>query len=111
MSDNKKHAMLSPSGSERWLNCTPSAYLESLEPFQPPSEFAAEGTEAHALAELKLSYMLGKISVEEYDTRFENFMLHSEYYNSEFNEFVNDYCEEVMAIIKDDYVGLEVEVT
>ena len=26
---NMAHALLAPSGSERWLNCTPSAYLES----------------------------------------------------------------------------------
>ena len=41
---NDKHAMLSPSSSHRWLHCTPSAYLESLEPYQPSSKFAAEGT-------------------------------------------------------------------
>lgn len=105
-----KHALLSPSSSHRWLKCTPSALLESLEPFQPPSIYAEEGTEAHFLSELKLSFMLGKTSPTEYDTRFESFMMGSKYYNSEFNEFVNDYCREVMAIVKEDYAGKDIDV-
>lgn len=108
--NKSNHAFLSPSSSERWLACTPSAKLEALEPFQPPSVYAAEGTEAHSLAEIKLAYMLGKISVEEYDTRFESFRINSNYYNAEFNDFVNDYCVEVMTIIKEDYKDQEVEV-
>ena len=63
MDEVRTHALLSPSGSEKWLNCTPSAYLESLEPYSPPSVYAAEGTEAHALSELKLSYMLSLIQI------------------------------------------------
>lgn len=106
----EKHAMLSPSSSSRWLACTPSAYLESLEPSQIPSKYAAEGTDAHFLAELKLSYMLRQISVTEYDTRFEHFVMSSQFYNAEFNEFVNDYCQEVMAIIKEDYGDQPIEV-
>lgn len=47
------HAVLSPSGAHRWLNCTPSARLE-LEFEDAESEAAAEGTAAHALAEHKL---------------------------------------------------------
>jgi len=54
--------------------------------------------------------MLGKISPIEYDTRFENFVMNSVYYNSEFNEYVNDYCAEVMAIVKEDYAGKNVDV-
>lgn len=47
------HALLSASGAHRWLNCIPSARLESDEP--ESSSFAAEqGTAAHALAEHKL---------------------------------------------------------
>lgn len=105
-----KHSLLSPSSSSRWLACTPSAFLESLEPFSPSSIYAAEGTDAHFLSELKLSYMLGKISPIEYDTRFENFVMNSQYYNAEFNDFVNDYCKEVMTIIKEDYANEKVEV-
>lgn len=103
------HALLSPSSSHRWLVCTPSAKLEANEPstFSP---YAKEGTEAHALAEIKLSYMLGQITVEEYNTRFENFKLTSEYYNQEFNEYVNDYCIEIMTIVNEDYKGQDVKV-
>lgn len=96
------HTLLSPSASHRWLVCTPSAKLEAAEP-GISTIYAEEGTEAHALAELKLSYMLGKISPDVYDTKFEEFKLTSKYYDETFNEFVNDYCEEVMTIIKEDY--------
>lgn len=103
------HVMLSPSSSHRWLICTPSAKLESYEPGSI-SKYAEEGTEAHALAELKLSYMLGKILPDEYDTKFEYFKLTSKYYDEVFNEFVNNYCQEVMTIVKEDYKGLNVKV-
>ena len=96
------HVMLSPSTSHRWLVCTPSAKLESYEP-GISSKYAEEGTEAHALAELKLSYMLGKISPEEYDTKFEYFRMTSKFYDEVFNDYVNSYCQEVMTIVKEDY--------
>ena len=47
------HALLSASGAYRWLNCTPSACLESDEP-ESTSAAAEQGTAAHALAEHKL---------------------------------------------------------
>lgn len=46
----EQHAMLSASGSSRWLVCTPSASLEALEP-ATTSVFAEEGTKAHTEAE------------------------------------------------------------
>ena len=48
MSD--QHALLSASGAHRWLNCPPSAVLESREP-DSTSAAAEQGTVAHALAE------------------------------------------------------------
>lgn len=104
------HAFLSPSSAHRWLVCTPSAYLEAQEPFVDSTIYAKEGTEAHALAELKLSYMLGKINDEQYVARFQEFKLTSEYYNEEFNDYVNDYCQEVMTIVKEDYKDQDVKV-
>ena len=48
-----KHAVLSASSSERWLNCPPSARLcEAYE--DKGSDYAAEGTDAHALCEFRL---------------------------------------------------------
>lgn len=55
------HAVLSASGSHRWLNCTPSARLE-LEFENTTSEAAIEGTAAHALCEHKLKKILKKRS-------------------------------------------------
>lgn len=56
-----RHAILSASGSHRWLNCTPSARLE-LEFENTTSEAAREGTAAHALCEHKLKKFLKKRS-------------------------------------------------
>ena len=53
-----KHAVLSASSSERWLNCPPSARLcEAYE--DKGSDYAAEGTDAHALCEFRLKQALG----------------------------------------------------
>ena len=53
-----KHAVLSASSSERWLNCPPSARLcEAYE--DKGSDYAAEGTDVHALCEFRLKQALG----------------------------------------------------
>lgn len=49
----ERHALLSASSSHRWIHCPPSARLcESFE--DKSSDYAAEGTDAHALCEYKL---------------------------------------------------------
>jgi len=54
----KGHALLSASSSDRWLHCPPSARLcESYD--DKGSDYAAEGTDAHALCEYKLRQALG----------------------------------------------------
>ena len=54
----KGHAILSASSSDRWLHCPPSARLcESYD--DKGSDYAAEGTDAHALCEYKLRKALG----------------------------------------------------
>ena len=53
------HAKLSASGSEKWMTCTPSMFAEA--PFEDEgSEFAREGTFAHAVFEQELLHFLGK---------------------------------------------------
>ena len=48
-----KHALLGASKAEQWLACPPSARLQESVT-ENPSEYAEEGTVAHALAEIKL---------------------------------------------------------
>lgn len=59
------HAKLSASGSAKWLNCPGSIELESGFPDET-SEYAAEGTKAHSLGELKINLELGNISKAKY---------------------------------------------
>ena len=44
------HALLSASAAERWLHCTAAPRLEATLP-DSGSEYAAEGSLAHAIAE------------------------------------------------------------
>lgn len=66
----ESHAILSASGSHRWLNCTPSALLErGFE--NKTSDAAEEGTAAHNLCEHKLKKVLkmrSKRPISSYDS-------------------------------------------
>lgn len=48
------HSKISPSKSERWVNCPGSVILEAECPAQLTSKYAAEGTAAHEIAALCL---------------------------------------------------------
>lgn len=61
------HALLSPSAAARWTECPPSVRLNEkfIDRFgAESSEYAEEGTKAHALAELKLRFQLDKIDMD-----------------------------------------------
>lgn len=59
------HAILSPSGASRWLNCTPSARLEQQFP-DTAGDAAKEGTLAHSLGELLLRRYNKEISQKQF---------------------------------------------
>lgn len=59
---SRKHALLSASGSSRWLRCTPSARLEEKFEESKQSVYAREGTLAHEFADVKLRHLNGEIS-------------------------------------------------
>jgi len=98
------HAILSASGSKRWLSCTPSARLEATLPEQKkaPGSFdhSAEGTLAHTLAEVKLRFQLNQIGQEEYDNEVQK-VKESEYYNEELEEYVDNYVVYVRSQISE----------
>lgn len=61
------HAILSASSAARWLQCPPSARLNAAVP-DTVSEYAAEGTRAHAAAEACLNaYLKGRKAKPKYD--------------------------------------------
>lgn len=94
MEEERQHAILSASTAHRWLTCTPSARLELEEGQEECSVYAEEGTAAHALAEIMLSYQFDKINAAEYEkalTDWHNTEVYEKYYNAEFQEYVNSH--------------------
>lgn len=107
-----EHALLSASDSDRWLSCPPSARLgESIE--ERASEYAKEGTFAHALAELKLANYLGDLTGLKYNTELKK-LKQDILYSRELEEDVQTYVDfaiekinEAKARTKDAVVLLE----
>lgn len=85
-----KHALLTASGSKRWLSCPPSARLEATFA-EKETIAAAEGTAAHSLAEYKL-----KRKLHYYCKRPV-----SEYEDAAMDQHTDDYAAYVMGIIAD----------
>ena len=94
---NGKKKSLSASNSTRWLACQPSVLLERTMPYetQIESEYMAEGTLAHEMAELKLRYMNGETTKVEYLEAIKKVKSH-EFYSSEINMHTDAYVEFVM---------------
>lgn len=97
----RKHALLSPSGSYRWLNCTPSARYE--ERFvKGSSVYADEGTLAHDIAALRLNHFTGKVKNTTFQKQWAEFKAH-ELYQPEMDRYVDGYVE----YVKEMYINLK----
>lgn len=85
------HAILSPSSSERWLNCTPSARLADAAGSKT-SEYAEEGTTAHELAEYALkSWTDGTFYPECDELPVPREIASNKYYSEEMKEAISHY--------------------
>lgn len=101
-----KHAFLSPSGSHRWLNCPPSAMLESEFPGGNNSA-AEEGTAAHAFCEHELKKALrrrNKRPVSDYDSD------EMQEYTDSYVDYVLEQLEVAKQTCKDPMVLIEQKV-
>lgn len=95
------HALLSASGSKRWMSCPPSARLEQ-QFADSTSVFAAEGTFAHAWGELFLKmYLHGKHNPEY--TKQLRALEKNEFFSIELNEYVQSYVDYVIERINAAY--------
>ena len=86
------HSLLSASSSHRWLHCPPSARLcEGYD--DKGSNFAAEGTDAHALCEYKLRAALGMEAKDPTEDL--------SWYDAEMEESANGYAAFVMELVEE----------
>lgn len=90
------HAVLSPSSSERWLNCTPSARLVEAAGSKT-SEYAKEGTTAHELAEYALkSWIDGTFYPECDEMPVPDEIAKNKYFSEEMRDAVGEYVNFVV---------------
>lgn len=88
------HAKLSASGSHRWMACPPSADLEREFPDEQ-SPYAAEGTFAHELAELKLSRQIANTVKPSAFKRQLVLLRENEWWSQELEDYVDQYVAQV----------------
>lgn len=89
----RAHALLSASGSERWINCPASPRLE--EHFEEQtSSYAEEGTLAHELSEIILRLDLKLLSMVDYKQKFDE-IKKNKYYSEDMFDEVTKYTSYV----------------
>lgn len=94
--DDRSHSRLSPSGAHRWMTCTASAALEAQFPDEQ-SPYAAEGTLAHELCELKLRSHFEVMPKSERTKRL-NKIKADEQYKTEMDTHSETYLEGIKGI-------------
>ena len=99
------HAVLSPSSSARWLACTPSARL-CVAKEDKTSEYAIQGTSAHALAEYKLKKSLGQ-PTEDPTENLTYFDKEMDDCTDSYQQYVIEKLTEIKHICKDPVVLVE----
>lgn len=96
------HAKLSPSSAARWLTCTASVALEAgIE--DKASEYAAEGTYAHALCEIEAKYATGQITKRQLTAQKKK-IYNEEFHDAEVEEsalYYANYIKETVAMLKE----------
>lgn len=103
----RQHALLSASGSHRWMACTPSARFEDQFP-DTTSVYAEEGTLAHEICDVLLNEHLGVLTVEQANTARaqleQNELFSPEMYRHADNYF--NYCvEKFNGILRNDHTA------
>ncbi len=108
------HALLSASGSKRWLSCPPSARLEAKYP-DKSSDAAKEGTLAHAIAEF---YLKQYLKYGHTDAVLPATFTENNFYNRAMPDYVFEYvdtCIEkintAMTVDKNSFIAVEQKIS
>lgn len=91
-----EHAFLSASGAYRWMNCTASAMLEKQFP-DNKSDYAAEGTLAHSLAELKLRKQFEIMKPSDYSDQLK-ILKADKLYQPEMDSYTDTYVDYILSL-------------
>lgn len=95
---SKQHALLSASSAHRWLKCTAAPQMEQKFP-DTTSTYAAEGTLAHSIAELKLrAYAVEPMSHATFTRRL-NKLKKDELYQAEMDGYTETYLDYIKGIL------------
>lgn len=96
--ETRAHALLSASSAVKWLNCPPSARLEEEFP-DTKSEYAAEGTLAHEICELKLrKALIEPITPAKFKKAMKK-LQEKELYQEEMQGYTDRYIDHTQSIV------------
>lgn len=91
------HALLSASGSCKWINCPPSARAEAELP-EEVSPYAEEGRLAHSIAELKVRKFIEPMGPQKFKKALKAFQ-DSPLYQKEIDECTDTYFDYISRIV------------
>lgn len=94
-----RHALLSASAAHRWLECTAAPRLELQFP-DTTSDYAKEGTLAHAIAELKLRrYAIEPMSKATFTRRHTKLKKDNDLYQAEMESYTDEYVDRIKELM------------
>lgn len=94
MASPTTHASLSASGAAKWINCPPMLWMEEGMP-DTHSPYAAEGTLAHSLVEIKLARETSQLSTADFDKKLDH-IKQNEFYNQSMEDFTDEHVNLVL---------------
>lgn len=93
---SREHAVLSASGSDRWMQCPPSALINAHAE-REDTHYSLEGTLAHELSELKARRLLTPVNEKARTEIARNIdeLKKSKYYNADMDDHTNAFVDYV----------------
>ena len=95
MATPTQHSKLSASAGSKWVYCPPTLWMEEGLP-DFTSEYAQEGTDAHRLAELKISLATKAITKRKYNVEVKQLAERSKFYDKDMEAYTDQHRDLVL---------------